>query len=581
MGKELRIKGGEKILATIRNFSATEKFIFGVFVAAIIFSALSLALQVNNAFLVPIPAKGGTFTEGIVGLPRYINPVLSFTDVDQDLSALVYAGLMKYENGKLIPDLAEKYEISEDGLVYTFTLRDEIRFHDGVPLTVEDVEFTLEKIQDNIIKSPRRTDWVSISVKKFNSKQIQFTLKQPYAPFLSNTTIGILPKHIWSKVSSDQFIFSNYNTEPIGAGPYKLQNIKRDSGGIPEYYTFSPFSRYHRSEAYISNITIYFYPNEKSALEAYHGKVIGSIGGISPGEAAIIASTTPDAHVLHSPLPRVFGIFFNQNQAFILTKSEIRKALDMALDKDLIVEQVLLGYGVRNDSPLPLGTIQASSSVKIRADVEGAKNLLSKAGWTVGIGGILEKKEKTGTQTLEFSISTADSPDLKKAAEIIKAQWEKIGARVTIKVFEYGDLYQNIIATRKYDALLFGEFIGKDLDLYAFWHSSQRNAPGLNVAMYVNERVDRLLQEARTSADEKIKNQKYEQFEKIIRDEVPAIFLYSPEFIYVVPKSIHGIELGRITTPSDRFSKVNSWYAATHNVWRIFVDKKNNKNIEN
>ncbi len=572
MGKEFHIKGSEKLLATIKSFSATEKFIFGIFVIMIVVSAISLALKVNNLFLVPVPTQGGSLSEGIVGLPRYINPVLSFTDIDRDLSALVYSGLMKYDSGKLVPDLAEKYEISSDGLTYTFTLRNNLRFHDGIPLTADDVEFTIQKIKDSVIKSPRRADWANISVKKLDEQHIQFVLKQPYAPFLANTTLGIIPKHIWSKVEADQFIYSQYNVNPVGAGPYKLTTIKHDSGGIPEYYSFTPFSRYYDGEAYISNLYIYFYPSEKSALEAYSSRKIESLAGVSPTEAAAIASSSPSARILHTPLPRVFGIFFNQNQAPVLSQIEVRQALNMVIDKDAIVSEVLGGYGVRSDSPLPVTKSQGTTK---KPDIDSARNLLAKAGWTLNGNGVLEKKDKKGVllQTLEFSISTVDAPDLKKAAELVKTQWGLLGARVNVKVFEYGDLYQNIITTRKYDALLFGEFIGKDLDLYAFWHSSQRNAPGLNVAAYVNSKVDKLLDDARSTSDEKIRTDKYAQFEKIIQDEVPAVFLYSPEFIYIVPDKLAGMELGRISSPSDRFAKVNEWYTATSNVWKIFTTK--------
>ena len=185
--------------------------------------------------------------------------------------------------------------------------------------------------------------------------------------------------------------------------------------------------------------------------------------------------------------------------------------------------------------------------------------------------GVMEKKDKKGAvQTLEFSIATADSPDLKETADLIKSQWQKIGAKVTVKVFEYGDLYQNIIATRKYDALLFGESVGKDLDLYAFWHSSQRNSPGLNVALYVNSKVDTLLESARTTTDDDAKAKIYSQFESIIQADVPAIFLYSPEFIYIVPNRVHGMNLESVTVPSDRFYGINKWYVATDSVWKIF-----------
>lgn len=567
MGREFHIKGGEKILAIIKRFSATEKVIFAVFVLAALISALLMAWNINTSFLMSVPSRGGKLNEGIVGLPRSVNPVLAFTDVDRDLTNLIYAGLMKYEGGKIVPDLAQKYTVSPDGLTYTFTLKDDLRFHDGLPLTTDDVEFTIQKIQDNTVKSPLRANWANITIKKNGQKEIQFILKQPYSPFITNATVGIIPKHIWSKVSPDQFIFSQYNIEPVGSGPYQLKKIQRDNGGIPLFYSLYPFSRYHGGEAYIADLGIYFYPNEKALLEAYSNGIIESAARVSASETARIASTTHDIKILHSPLPRIFGIFFNQNQAPIFTHGEVRQALNMATDKDLIVRDVLYGYGVRSDGPLPKETYAGE---KYRPDIEGAKALLMKAGWIAGSDGVLQIKDKKGMQILEFSIATADSPDLKQTASIIKKEWEQIGAKVTIKVFEYGDLYQNIIATRKYDALLFGESINKDLDLYAFWHSSQRNAPGLNVSMYVNSKVDKLLESARATSDNQEKENIYSQFDKIIRNDVPAIFLYSPEFIYIVPEKIKGLDMDYSVSLADRFYGINKWYITTDSVWKVF-----------
>lgn len=533
-----------------------------------------MAWKVNHLFLVPIPAHGGSISEGVVGLPRSINPVLAFTDVDRDLSNIIYAGLMKYEHGELVADSVEKYSVSEDGLTYTFTLKDNLRFHDGESLTTDDVEFTIQKIQDGALKSPKRADWANVTIKKNSPSEIQFILKQPYSPFLNNTTIGILPKHIWKNVDADQFIFSQYNIEPIGSGPYKLKAIKRDSGGIPQYYNLVPFNRYHDGEAYISSLSIFFYPNEKALIEAYKNGSIESLAGISPYEAASIASTT-NAKVLDTPLPRIFGIFFNQNNAPVLSNKEVRQALNMSIDKNKIVQKVLYGYGISIDGPLPIGT--TNTDMNNSSNKDGAKKLLLDNGWTMNKDGILEKKDKKSTQILEFSISTADSPDLKQAAEIVKSEWESIGAKVTVKVFEYGDLSQNIIKTRKYDALLFGEFIGKDLDLYAFWHSSQRNAPGINVAMYVNSKADKLLENIRATSDESLREDTYKSLNKIIQEDIPAVFLYSPEYMYVIPQKLQGLEFGSISTPSDRLYNLNKWYIATDNVWKIFVnDKKTN-----
>jgi len=562
--KEFRLKRGEKLLEIIKSFSATEKVIFAFLTIVALISALSIASKVNSLFLVEVPSHGGSFTEGMIGLPRSINPVLAFTDTDKDLTNLIYSGLMKYEKGELVNDLAESYKISEDGLVYSFKLKDDIRFHDGTQLTTDDVEFTIQKIQDGELKSPRRVDWANVNIKKINSLEIQFVLKQPYAPFLTNTTIGIIPKNTWKNIDTDQFIFNQANLDPIGSGPYKVSGIDKDKDGTPVSYSLTSFDDYHNGEAYISNININFYKNEDEIVDAYKSGSIENFAGISPQKMHELASTT-DITVVHNPLPRIFGVFLNQNNSPVLANKEVRQALDMAVDKDRIVREVLYNYGVSIDSPI------ATNSSDIKTDKVGAKSILSKAGWTINADGVLEKKVGSLKQTLDFSIVTADSIELKKVAELVKNDWEQIGAKVTVKIFEYGDLTQNVIKTRKYDALLFGEIISKDLDLYAFWHSSQRNSPGLNIAMYVNSKADKLLEDARTTYDTKQRNAIYESFKKIVKTDVPAIFLYSPEYIYVMSDNIKGYHLESITNHSDRFYGIDKWYIDTDKVWKIFV----------
>lgn len=592
MAKELRIKGGERILAMIRQFSATEKVVFGVLVLILTVSALSMLVRVNNMFMVPIPSRGGSLAEGIIGLPRLVNPVIAVSDTDRDISALIYAGLMRYSHGHLVGDLAKSYTISDDGLTYTFVLRDDIRFHDGTAVTTDDVEFTINKIQNPAIQSPRRVDWKDVTVEKVGTSEIRFTLKQPYAPFLNNFTVGILPKHIWKNVDANQFIFSQYNIEPIGAGPYELASIDRDNGGIPVSYNLVPFTRYQGGQAYISDISMHFFPNETTALDALKRGQIDSIAAVSSASAAQVATSTSNIHVLTAPLPRIFAIFLNQNNT-VLANKEVRQALDMSLDKNSLIDSALGGYGVRVDGPVPFGTFTqtlsattlrqtgtptsaAATSSQNNQNKDAARKLLEKNGWVMGSDGIYTKttrknaKDKDGVvQSLQFSIATADAPELKQTAEFVRQEWRSIGVDVTVKVFESGDLTQDIIRQRKYDALLFGEVIGKDLDLYAFWHSSQRIAPGLNLSMYVNAKTDKLLEDARKTSDESIRLSKYAEFESLVKSDIPAIFLYSPNFIYIVPERLRGLSLNQVTTAWDRWNDVNEWYITTDSVWKF------------
>ncbi len=531
-----------------------------------------MAARLSSQYTVEIPAYGGTLHEGVIGLPRSINPVLALSDVDSDLTALIYSGLTKHVDGTIVNDLAKSYAISNDGLTYTFKLKPNLTFHDGSPLTTEDVAFTIQKVQDPAIKSPRRIDWTDVVVKIVSPTEIQFILKQPYSPFLTNTTIGIVPKHIWGSVGDDQFIFSQYNIEPIGSGPYKVSSVIRDNGGVPTQYKLVSSNEYYGKDPYIPTIMFNFFSDENAALNALDQGSIDSISGLSPEAASTIAQDSAQAYrVLSTPLPRIFSMFINQDQAPVLADKIVRQALDMSVDRTALVKTVLRGYGQPLYGPAPFlgATTTPANKTAASSSIQIAQTLLEKNGWKK-MGGVYSKKTaKTGTTTLAFDIYTVDSPDLKQTAELVKNAWTTLGAHVTIKIYEKTDFYQNIIRARKYDMLLFGEFIGDDRDLYAFWHSSQRKSPGLNVSMYANSKADKLLEDIRTTSDATARASKYVQLDQLIRSEIPAIFLYTPDFIYAAPKKLQHIRLSSMTIPADRWSDVTQWYTETENVWDI------------
>ncbi|MEK7060058.1 MAG: ABC transporter substrate-binding protein, partial [Patescibacteria group bacterium] len=565
-----------EIKKAISHFSKREYFVFLGFVIILFISTLIILQNINKSFMVNVAMRGGSISEGIVGTPRFINPVLAFSDADQDLVSLIYSGLMrKNSDGSLIPDLAEKYEVSKDGLTYTFILRDKIYFHDERPVTVDDIIFTINEIKDPVIKSPKKGNWDIVRVEKIDEKTIKFTLKQPYASFLENTTLGIMPSYLWNNSPIE---LNDANIQPIGSGPYKVGTVSKQSTGLIDYYDLVPFKKFNLGEPYLDKMTLRFYPNENDQIAALEKGEVDQISSITPLNAQILKEQ--NFRIESLTLPRVFGLFFNQNQNQIFTDKKIINAIDLAIDKNSIVRDVLLGYGVVIDSPIPPNMINyqklnKGDGVSYEENIKKAEDILNKDGWKKGTDGFLQKiiigknKKKT-TSYLEFSISTSNAPELVKSAELIKQDLENIGMKITIKTFEIGNLNQGVIRPRKYDALLFGQIINHESDLLAFWHSSQRKDPGLNVAMYTNANVDKILADASITIDEKARIKKYVQFENEIKKDMPAVFLYSPDFIYIVSKNIQGFSLDHIITSGNRFLNSYLWYTKTDNVWKIF-----------
>lgn len=577
----------KKIALAVSSFSKTEKILFWFFVLCATGSSIAILSHINRSYMVSIPQAGGSFTEGIIGTPRFINPVLAISDADKDLTALIYSGLLRIgKDTTLIPDLAEKYELSKDGLTYTFTLKENLVWSDGATLTADDVKFTIEKIQDPNVRSPKKSAWDGVSVAAPDTRTVTFTLKKPYAPFLENATVGILPKHLWEELTAEQFGFSSYNTNPVGSGPYKVQKISQNRSGIPEYYDLAPFEDFAGGVPFISRVSIRFYAGEEKLIVAYKAGEVDAISAVMPKNALDLKNA--GARVESVPLPRTFGVFLNQNGQGLFTDLAVRQALDKSVDKDMIINSVLFGYGTKINGPLPPGVIGfenpkvATTTALEEGRVVAVKNILTKNGWVYNEGTkVMEKMTTTGkgknskktSQTLSFSLSTSDAPELRHVAEILKQSWEKIGAKVELKVFESGDLNQNVIRPRKYDALLFGEIVGRDPDPYAFWHSSQRFDPGLNIALYANITSDKLLEKARGLSDEKGRAELYHAFETEVMRDTSAIFLYSPSFIYILPKNLGGAEFSGMTLPFERFSNIKDWYTDTENVWKIFATK--------
>ena len=558
------------MLALFDAFSATEKVVFLFFVLIALVMALVMANRASQYFMVTVPTDGGMLTEGEVGTPRTVNPILAYTDVDKDITALVYAGLMRRDSsGNLVTDLAQSYSVSPDGLTYDFTLKKGVSFEDGKPITADDVVFTITKAEDAEVKSPARADWADVTVKKVSDSEVQFILKEPYAPFLANTTIGILPQHIWKDVTDDQFIFSNYNIQPVGDGPYRVKSVAKDGSGVPESYTLVPSSHYSGAKPYISKIVLDFYPDASHAFDALQAGEIDSLAGLDPKEASVLASTTGSLHILANPVPRLFGIFFNQNQNPVFADKAVRQALSLAVDRQKIVSAVLDGYGIPINGPVPQGILAGSPSVG-GPNIALATSTLEHDGWKLGVDGIYAKTVNKKARSLAFSITTADSPDLSAAADMIALEWQAIGAKVTVNVFEYSDL-SNAISGRSYDSLLFGQYVGTGLDLYAFWDSSQRNSPGLNIAQYVNNSADKTLSDAREATTVKAQLADLAAFQGIFAQDVPAVFLYSPDLIYVIPDKLKGVDIDAVSKPSDRWNGITGWYIDTDRVWSIFT----------
>jgi peptide/nickel transport system substrate-binding protein len=549
----------------------SDKVLFNIALLAVGFSVLGAIFTANTLFTQTFPTSGGAIVEGIVGTPRFVNPVIAINRADHDMVALIYSGLLRLdENGILVPDLAESVTRSQDGKTYTIKLRNDNRFHNGQQVQARDVVFTIGLIQNPDLKSPLRGAWDGVIVEEVSEYELTITIPEAYTPFTENLTVGILPRDLWDSLPIEQIPFSQNNTEPVGSGPYKVKEVLRNKSGLIDGYTLEVFEGARKSPK-ITTLNFTFFQDEDALLEALSKKEITSTPSVSVSNLGQIDLDT--YQIVEAPLPRTFGIYFNQNKSTALRDSSARKALEAAIDTGALVEKVLFGYGTATDSPIPPGfldtpdTQTASGSID---HIEKAQSILRDGGWTKNDSGFWEKKIDENNVTLRVSLATANTPLFDQTATAVGEVWKSIGVDVSASQFEQTDLVQSVIRPRDFEALLYGADIGRSVDLYPFWHSSQKNDPGLNIAQYTNIEVDALLRKLKTAQDTATQMEYITQIEQKIQNDTPAIFLFVPTFTYIVDKEVQGINFTGVSRQSERFANIANWHMRSSKVWPIF-----------
>lgn len=557
----------------LHSLRASDAFFLRIaLIATVVFFVLFLVQSSLHA-TVKIPTFGGILNEGIIGTPRFVNPVLAVTRADKDLTALIYDGLMQLgHEGILVPNVAESVTISDDGLTYNIVLKQDVRFHDGTPLTARDVVFTIQRIQDPLLTSPLRANFSGITVEEIGEYELNFILPEAYTPFIENLTFGILPEHIWKDASIDEFPFSQYNSLPIGSGPYKISTINRNTSGIPESYILTANTDYHFSAPKIETLKLSFFSTWEKLAEAFKAGTIESVAGIDAQYLSSFGLDESTHHIERIPLPRTFALFINQNKSPALRDLSARNALSVAIDRDELVKTVLNGYGNTLTTPVPIGFSSLTpTSTGFESGIDSARAILRQGGWKINEEtNHWEKKIDDVVTPLQFTISTANSDTFGATADFLQHAWVSMGADVTVKQFEQQDLTQAVIRPRNYETLLFGTQLGRSLDYYSFWHSSQRNDPGLNVALYANITTDSILSEMRRSTEHAKQEEALQKFVKELSKETPAIFLYAPELLYIIPNKVVGATFIGVSEPQERFSTVYDWFIQTESIWPFF-----------
>lgn len=563
-----------KHIKYLPNFlTESEKQRAGLFVSVIV---ICLALLSGNLFLLfteKIPKAGGEYTEGMVGGPRFINPILSQTNsVDTDLSRLIFSSLVSYDKDhQLTPDLAESYEISEDQLTYTFYLKKNVKWHDGDGFNADDVVFTFSSIQDSEYKSPLGRKFRGTICEKIDDYAVKFTLKEPFAPFITMLDFGILPEHLWYNIPPANADLNELNKKPIGTGAWKIESLKKDKTGLIKSYTLIANKDYYGAKSYLSKLNFKFYGDNLSAIEALKSR---NVDGISFLPRDLREELRKHKNVIYNELeqPQYIAIFFNQKQNSLLQSDYIRQALALSVNKERILNEVFGGDGKILDAPMLPGIDNSSDITKYEYRPEEAAALLEKNDWkliaTTTESGLTEQLRYKKTWDLSIILTVPDLAQYVAMAKIIQEDWQRIGVKTELQIVDRTKVIQESISTRKYQALLFSQNMSADPDAFAFWHSTQNEYPGSNLAIFSNKQVDDILESARKNNNLEERTKKYWEFQNIISKQLPAIFLYGTTYTYPQDKIVKGFDIKKISSYADRFANINEWYVRTKRVFK-------------
>ncbi len=523
---------------------------------------------------VEVPQRFGRYTEAVVGgVPTVINPLLP-DQSDPNLTGLIFSGLTKLdETGKVYGDLADQIDLDPTGMVYTFHIRNGTRWHDGQPVTPQDVLFTVRLIQDaNYPGDPELANlWRTVTVDlpgDGKDGRVRFTLKDRYAPFLGLTTIGILPQHILGGIKAEDLADQPFNLAPIGTGPYKLVGIEPGGPAVnlvlnPQHYEVATEAAY-----FIQELRFQYYATFDLALNAAKASAttgvmgIGEVpvGDLQRANATLNTSAKNVDWKFYGYNIAAYDVLLFNNQSPIFSDRAVRQAADQAIDRQALVNSIPGQQALPGDGPiLPNSWAYKPEAAKHPFDPAAAKQLLDDAGWKVKSGAQVREK---GGQKLAFTLITNGSGVRPQIAQAVATQLAAVGFDVQVNRMPLSafDVEQTYLVPRNYDAVLFG-FSGllPDPDAYPFWHSSGAGS-GYNFTDFRDTDSDVALENGRRATNPTERRQWYAQFQDRFIAEAPAAVLYYPRYVTVMRTDMRGVQSDTINVAADRFRGISRWY---------------------
>ncbi|MBK8048504.1 MAG: peptide ABC transporter substrate-binding protein [Anaerolineales bacterium] len=538
-------------------------FLWLLLLAAIGIGLLAILLGVSTYSVetMLVPDRGGVFREGVAGAPQYMSPIwCQNDDVDRDLCELIYRGLTRLDRaGRIVPDLAAGWQVVDD-VTYVFTLKPDQYWHDGQPVTADDVVFTIGVLQDPaLLDTPGLPGlWRNITVEKVDDATVKFTLPQPFAPFLDFTTIGLLPQHIYAGMPARQLVTEPLTDNPIGSGPMKVTEIAAD------HLKLEPNSFAGGATPFIPSLEFHFMPDYSSVLAAFNAGQVDGIRRIQPEDMPAMAQRE-DVQLFSSVQSGYVDVLLNHANANtpFFQDPRVRRALLSAIDRESLVRDELEGQGVvAHGVVAPNNWAYNPEAPQYPFDVESAKRLLDEAGWIDGNGDGV--REKDGVP-LRFVLLVRDDNQHQAIGARLAQAWAAVGAQVTVTPVSFAGMVADFLAPRTFEAALTDWDQLGDPDPYPQWHSSQ-TVSGQNYVGWQNPEADKLMEDARKATDEGARRALYQQFQTVFANDLPALPLYNPVYTYGVNKRVNDVQIGPLSHPSERFETFSEWYIDSRRV---------------
>ncbi len=447
------------------------------------------------------------YIEGTVGQPNEIIPnQITDNPIDTSIAHLVFEGLTQIKSdGTVAPGLAKDWELSDDKKTYTFHLDPEARFHSGQPVLADDVIYTAS--QSEYLRG--------LDIEKEDNHTITINLETPFAPLLHILSTGIIPKHREN----------NHNPlTPVGSGPYKISKVEKGTQKI-ESITLRKFEP---NQVGPEKIVFKFFQTEEGLRTAAE---LGELDGFSFIEESL-GCYQPEEAILEG---RYYALLFNLQGSDLLKDVNLRRTLAALVNRKKIIEEVTNGKGRPAYGPL--------QNTWAKGDIEKPE--------------YDPNTEKTFEGTI--NITFPENEKNQQTIQIIKEDWEKVGLTVNSEPVDSQILINEVLPQRNFDVVFIGQEVGRDPDQYNLWHSTQAK-DGNNLTGFENMRADKALEMGRTEHDVEQRKEHYQNFQTVFMEEMPAIFVYYPQYTYHIKPTQGDLNLEGIFDPTERWERILEMY---------------------